>query len=258
MGKMPNWTNEELDYLQDKWGAISIKSIALNLGKSVTAVRSKAQRIGLTDARKNFDGITVNQLAKAIGREYVVVKNWIVRYGLPVRKKLFCQESRVLVIEYEAFWKWAEEHKELFNFTKMEWGILGEEPEWVKIKRKADQLRSQKTQQSVHWTPTEDQRLSQLLQMDITYPELANLLNRSEASIKRRIHDLELRLRPTRLNNHIKYTKEETQQLLLMAEQGYSYESIGKAIGKSALGVRGKLERMGFDFKRRRLKEVVK
>jgi hypothetical protein len=94
--------------------------------------------------------------------------------------------------------------------------------------------------------------------MDITYPELANLLNRSEASIKRRIHDLKLKLRPTRRNNHIKYSHDEVKKLLQMAEQGYSYESIGNAIGKSALGVRGKLERMGFDFKRRRLKEVAK
>lgn len=255
---MPNWTNEELDYLQDKWGAISIKSIALNLGKSVSAVRLKGQRIGLGDPRMNFDGITAHQLAKGLGRDYNTIKNWIDRYHLPARKKLFCQESRVLVIEYEAFWKWAEEHKELINFTKMEWGMLGAEPDWVKIKRKADQLRSQKTQQSVHWTPTEDQRLSQLLRMDITYPELANLLNRSEASIKRRIHDLELKLRPTRRNNHIKYSNDEVKKLLQMAEQGYSYESIGQALGKSALGVRGKLERMGFDFKRRRLKEVAK
>jgi hypothetical protein len=41
-----------------------------------------------------------------------------------------------------------------------------------------------------------------------------------------------------------------------MAEAGYAYETIGKELGKSANGVRGKLERMGFDFKRRRLKEV--
>lgn len=258
MGSAPNWTKEELDYLQDHWGVISIKGISNRLGKSINAVKLKAQRIGLGDPRMNFDGITVNQLAKALNREYSVVKAWIQRYHMPVKKKLFCQEKRVQVISYEAFWTWAEGHKELLNLAKMEPGTIGPEPEWAKVKRKADQLRSQKTWQSVDWTPTEDQRLSQILRTEITYPELAIMFNRSEASIRRRIHDLGLKMRPVRLNNLIKYTPEEVQTLLRMAQEGYSYETIGQTIGKSALGVRGKLERMGFDFKRRRLREVAK
>ncbi|MNW51708.1 hypothetical protein D3C74_292010 [compost metagenome] len=258
MGSMPCWTKEEFEYLQDKWGVISIKSIATHLNKSINAVKLKAQRSGLGDPRMNFEGITVHQLAKALDRGYSVIKIWIKTYGMPVKKKLFCKESRVLVISYSDFWKWAEEHKELMNLSKMEPGTIGPEPEWAKIKRKADQLRSQKSQQSVDWTPAEDQQLAQILKMEITYPELAIMFNRSEASIKRRIHDMGLKFRPVRLNNHVKYTPEEVQTLLRMAQEGYSYETIGQAIGKSALGVRGKLERMGFDFKRRKLREVSK
>lgn len=256
MGRAPNWTAEELDYLQDQWGVTSIKGIAVRLGKSVAAVRLKAQRARLGDARMNFAGITVNQLAKALNREYSTVKLWIQRYEMPARKKLFCQESRVLIIDYEAFWKWAENHKELLNLAKMEPNTLGPEPAWAKVKRKADQLRFQKTEQAVEWTSEEDQRLAQILKTEITYPELATIFNRSEASIKRRIHDLKLKLRPVRLNNMIKYTPEEVTTLLQMAEAGYGFETIGKTLGKSALGVRGKLERMGFDFKRRKLRDI--
>lgn len=239
MAKIPNWTKEESDYLQDQWGVISIKGIATRLGKSVNAVKLKAQRMGLSDARMNFDGITVCQLGKALGREYSTMKNWINRYGMPARKKLFAQSARVLVIGYSDFWKWAEEHKELLNLAKMEPGTIGPEPEWAKVKRKADQLTSQKTWQSVDWTPAEDQRLAQILKTEITYPELACMFNRSESSIKRRIHDLNLKMRPVRLNNMIKYTPDEVQTLLRMAQEGYSYETIGVVLGKSALGVRG-------------------
>lgn len=253
MGRNKSWTKDEINYLNDKWGSISTNTIAANLDKSITAVKLKAQRIGLGDPRMNFDGITVSQLAKAIGREYNVLKGWIKRYGMPVKKKVF-NKAKVLVISYSDFWKWAEEYKELMNFSKMERNILGPEPEWAKVKRKADQLRSQKTWQSVDWTAAEDQRLVQILKTDITYPELAHLFNRSEASIKRRIHDLNIKIRPVRLNNHIKYTPEEVRTLLNMAQDGYAYETIGRTLGKSALGVRGKLERMGFDFKRRQLK----
>jgi hypothetical protein len=41
-----------------------------------------------------------------------------------------------------------------------------------------------------------------------------------------------------------------------MAQQGYACETIARELGKSALGVRGKLERMGFDFKRREFRDV--
>ncbi|QCT03764.1 hypothetical protein E6C60_3053 [Paenibacillus algicola] len=253
MGCKPNWTQEELVYLQDQWGATSIKGIANRLGKSVNAVKLKAQRIGLQDPRMNFDGITVCQLGKALDREYCIMKNWITRYGMPAKKKLFAERARVLVIAYADFWKWAEQHKELLNLAKMEQNTLGPEPDWAKIKRKADQLRSQKTVQSVDWTPGEDQQLAQILKTSITYPELAAMFNRSESAVKRRIHDLKLKYRPVRLNNHIKYTPAEVETLVKMAQEGYSYETIGQTLGKSALGVRGKLERMGFDFKRRKL-----
>lgn len=257
MGRARNWTQEELDYLQDKWGSISLKSLAQNLGRSIEAIKLKAGRLGLGDARMNFDGITINQLSRALDKSYgQIVKYWIPDYGLPVRKKLFANSARVLIIGYEDFWKWAERHKELINLAKMDSNTLGAEPAWAKVKRKADQMRSQKTFQAVNWTPEEDQRLVQVLgTRGITYPEVAKLFDRSEAAVKRRLHDLGVKVRPVRLENHIKYTPEEVKTLLRMAQDGFSYETIAQSLGKSALGVRGKLERMGFDFKRRCLKE---
>lgn len=258
MGRAPNWTKEEADYLQDKWGVISIRAIANHLEKSVNAVKLKAQRLGLGDPRMNFEGITICQLGKAIGREYSTLKTWMQRYGMPVKKKIFAQESRVLIISYSDFWKWAEQYKELMNFAKMEPNILGAEPEWVKVKRKADQMKSQKTEQAIAWTPEEDQRLVQVLQTkNMTYPDVARLFDRSESAVRRRLRDLGVKLRPASLDNHIKYSPAEVERLLQMAEQGHSYETIGRELGKSALGIRGKLERMGFDFKRRKLRETV-
>lgn len=255
-----NWTQSEVDYLQDKWGVVSIKGIAKHLDRNVSSVKQKADHIGLGDPRMNFEGITICQLAKALGREYSILKTWIASYNMPAKKKVFCQEARVLVISYEAFWKWAEGYKELLNFAKMEENMLGAEPAWVKVKRKADKSRSQRTWQSTAWDPKEDQRLHQLVKLPtITYPELAKLLNRSESSIRRRLYDLHIKFRPARLNNHVKYTSQQTELLIQMAEAGYGYETIAAALGpnKSANGVRGKLERMNFDFKKRQFRKVT-
>lgn len=247
-----NWSKEELDYLQENWGSVSIKGISNKLGRSINAVKCRAFRLGLTDTRLHFDGITINQLMVALDKTYSAVNSWINNYGMPVRKKLFAKEMRVKVISYEDFWKWAESHKELLNFAKMEPGTLGPEPGWMKLKRQADHMRSQKTKQAVPWTPKDDQQLVQLVQLEgMTYPRLAKHFNRSESAIKRRLHDLGVKFRPERLNNLIKYTPKQVERLVEMARAGYAYETIAQELGKSALGVRGKLERMNFDFKRR-------
>lgn len=140
MGKGRTWTPDDIEYLQDKWGVVSIKGIAKHLGRSLNSVKFKAAKVGLGDPRMNFEGITVCQLAKALGREYGILKVWILKYGMPARKKVFCQDSRVLIIGYDDFWKWAEQYKELLNLAKMEENLIGPEPPWVKIKRKADLL----------------------------------------------------------------------------------------------------------------------
>lgn len=248
------WTVADWKYLEENWGKVSIKNIARRLGRSVNAVKMKAQKHGLKDPRFAGHYITLNQLASAVGRCYQVVKTWYKLHGLPAKPKVFCKRAKVLVIQIDDFWEWARENIGKMNFALIEPGILGPEPEWVKEKRAADLKRSQKTARAVDWTPTEDQRLAQLVRIDdMTYPKLAEAFNRSEAAIKRRLYDLDIKFRPVRLNNHIKYKPEEVRLLVEMAEAGYSFDTIARKIGKSALGVRGKLERMRFDFRKRRL-----
>jgi len=254
-----DWTQEEINYLQDKWGKVSLKTISKNLGRSINAIKLKAQRCGLTDSRFSYDGITISQLMQALDKSYNSVYSWIRNYGMPVKTKVFCQEARVKVISYDDFWEWAEQHKELLNFAKMEPSLLGAEPDWMVEKRKADQQRSQKTKLAIEWALTEDQRLKQMVALPgMTYSKLAKHFNRSESAIKRRLHDLKIKFRPERLYNHNKYSPDEIRQIALMARAGYAFETIAEKLGnhRSALGVRGKLERMNFDFKRREFREV--
>lgn len=253
------YTAAQKQYIEDSWGTVSIKGIAKNLGKSVTAIMQKAQHMGLSDARFSGEGITVCQLAKAIGREYSVLKFWILKHGFPAKKKLFAVERRVLYVQYADFWKWAEEYKDSMNFSKFEENMLGPEPAWAKEKRRADIMAANKSTTSVDWTPLEDKQLLRMVESQrYTYPQLAAEFNRAETAIKRRIHDLGTKARPLRLDNHTKWTNEQTEVLKKLATAGYGYNTIAAkvtAIGpeKSELAVRGKLERMKFDFKRRRL-----
>lgn len=252
MQMVKHWTEEELSYLEQNWGTVSIKGIANKLGRSVIAIKVKSQRLGFTDPRFAFEGITVNQLAFALNISYSILKNWIKLYDFPAKKKVFCQESKVLIVQYKHFWKWAEANKQMIDFSKVEKNILGPEPAWVESKRNADLIKARtiKKSQNDPWSYEEDNILKGMLNAyRYTYPEIAQRLNRSEGAIKRRISDLGLKQRPIRLNNHVKYKPEEVELIITLFDKGHCLEDIASRINKSALGVRGKLERMGYKFK---------
>lgn len=241
------WTTKEIMYLEESWGSVSLKTLAKKLERSTEAIKQKAARMGLGRNYFNFDGITMNQLAIATNIEWHVLKLWIDKYNLPAKQKVFASEKPIWVIRYDEFWKWAEQHKNLLNFKKIEPNSIGPEPEWAKEKRKADQLANSKSWRI--WTPEDDRILISMVNAHkYTYPEIAKALKRTEGAVKRRLMDLNSKARPVRLPNHTKYTDEEVALLLDMFQKGYSCETIAARLGngKSALGVRGKLERMGF------------
>lgn len=245
------WTKEELNYLQDKWGVSSRRNIAKRLKRSETAVQLKAQRLGLGDPLTHIDGITISALSKVLKIHYNIVANWRDKYGLPARQVVVVN-TPVWAIKYEDFWKWAEKNKHMIDFSRVERLSLGPEPEWVHEKRKADQITKLRVPKphNTPWSKDDDAKLIWMLRrFKYTYPEIAYELNRTQGAVKRRIRDLGLKERPVRLPNHNKYTKEDEKILAEMLEKGYCFEEIANRLNRSALGVRGKAERMGYKFK---------
>lgn len=245
-----SWTEDELNFLQEKWGVIKIETIARKLDRSYLSIKNKAFKSGLRDPRYCYaDGLTINQLAEALNVSYGIVGNWIDKYELPAKQKVFAKSNRVKIINYDDFWEWAEENKHMIDFARVEKYTLGPEPDWVDIKRKADILKKQVIK-TTPWTKEDDAKLLRLLRaFKYTYPEIAKRLKRSEAAVKRRCSDLRVKERPIRLNNHVKYTVEDEHIIEEMYEKGYCIDLIAQRLNKSALGLRGKMERMGYRFK---------
>lgn len=254
MGRYKVWSKEEELYLQDNWGSKSVTLISKHLKRPYGGVRRKAAELGLLDPTLHYDGITVRQLTIALGISCSTTKTWIQRYNFPAKQKIFLKKQRVHVVSFEDFWKWAEEHKHLINFAKLEPFLLGKEPFWVKEKRKIDR---QKFKERRPWTEKDISRLINLVNSyQYTYPEIATLLGRPEASIKRKLFDLNIKARPISLDRHNKYTEEEINLILELLKKGYSFNAIADKVNedksrefhKSANAIRGKLERMGFSF----------
>lgn len=237
------WTPEEEYYLQEKWGEVSIKGIARALGRSENAIVVKAQRMGLGSHLHADHRVTANQLIKAIygGKQQGgwTINRWI-ENGLPVKKHLV-KNSSFNVVDIDEFWKWAEQNKDIVNFSQLEENILGKEPQWVKKKRRID---TREAFNKDPWTKQEDKRLIQLLdRYEHTYDDLCKILNRTEGAIKRRIITLGLQQRPIR-NYDRHWTDEETEKLLVMKAKGHCWEEIGRALNRSGSAVRGKFERL--------------
>lgn len=247
LGRAKNWTDEEVNYLEDSWGAKSIPAIANKLNRSVEGVKLKAQRLGLTRHIHNGDYITYNQLLVAIGMGETYVRTKFENNGIPIKFKASIKK-KYKIIYLEDFWIWAEEHKNLLNFKKFEPGALGPEPLWAEIKRQSDKQKAVQ-KKTTTWTAEEDAKLECLLnQFKYGYFDIARIMQRTEGAIKRRCFDLNIKARPIKADNHRKWQEWETEMLKQMWSKGYTEEDISiKLDNRSVCAVRGKIERLQYE-----------
>lgn len=238
------WPQEEVNYLMDNWGVISISSLGKNLNKSENAVMIKAQKLGLGAFLESGEYVTANQLFKAIGRNgaWTYTLNQWNKKGFPLKKKKVLNNS-FKIVYLEEFWKWAKEYRMHIDFNKFKENALGKEPAWVREQRKADIAFAK--YKVTPWTSEEDNKLISLLRLyKYTYKEISMKLLRTEGAIKRRCNDLLLIERPLRESPHNTWTSEQEQIVIEMYNKGYKSDVIKEYIDKSGLAINGKIERL--------------
>lgn len=244
--KRRDYTKEELMYLEEKWGAKSVKSIARKLNRSEWAVRMKAYKMGLGDPKLSIDGITINQLSKAIGVFYhSIMRTWVEQYGFPVKNKVLINESIAYVTQND-FWEWAKRNKNSIDFSRIEENILGKEPQWAKEKRRVDVLANNKSRNKKPWTNTEIEKLTSLLKTyKYTYGDIAERLGRSQPAVKRKIYNLKIPYRPVPKRRGVFWTQDQKVKLKELYNKGYTSTLIAKAIGKSEFSIYEKIKSYG-------------
>lgn len=237
------WSVEDEAYLMDKWGTLSIPTIAKHLERTVTAVKVRATRLGLGPVLMGGPYITFNQLMLTLtdnsqSYSYQMV-SWVKKRGMPVHTKRV-DRCTWRIVYLDEFWEWAEKHRSFIDFSKLEPLALGAEPAWVAQQRKINAV-TFANQRKDPWTPQEDQRLQHLLkQHKYTWSEISKELRRSVGAIQRRCCDLGLKERPVRESPHNPWSEEHLQLMADMIRQGCSYAMIGDACGgRSEKAVRG-------------------
>ncbi len=247
MGQKPNWTKDEIAYLSERWGCVSIPAIAKKLGRSVCAVKMKAGKLGLGDQRLNGGYISLSQLLIAVlgsnSSISYVMKSWVKNRGLPVHTKKIVNNS-IRVVYLDEFWDWAEKNRSFIDFSKFEPLALGEEPAWVAQQRKKDH-QGYAIQRKDPWTVDDDSRLIMYLkQYKYGYAELSEMLGRSAGAIQRRCQNLGIKERPVKADNHgaaARWTDDDFSILADGIRNGEGYCAISRKLGKSGKAVRGKV-----------------
>ena len=241
------WTKSEIYYLKENWGTRSIGALAKTLKTTENAVKLRASRLKLgphlaADGRISLQQLYIAIYGSTAGGGYSMHR--LIDAGIPFKKHR-TGKSTVRVINMEDFWEWAKENKHMLDFSRFEPLALGAEPDWVKLKRKLDFEKRQRTRpHNKKWTQFEEAKLRQMLKAyKYTYSDLSKELSRSEGAIKRRILTLGIKERPLR-NPVRSWTDEEVNILLDLREQGYDWSQIGERLGRTALTVRGKYERL--------------
>lgn len=237
------WTPEETEYLQENWGNVSMDSMSIHLKRTKAAIQLRASKLGLGPFLDNgYKYVTKNALFVALGHNSNGYKNisWIQNRGLQIHR-IKVKNHYFDVIYLDEFWKWAYENQSFLNFSKFEKYALGPEPKWVSEKRKNDCIKCSKFT-TLPWTESEDLRLKRYLkEKKYGYKELSNMLHRTAGAIQRRICDLNIKERPIKANNQIKWTDEEYFSLGEMIKAGYGYEHISNIIGRSSKAIRGRV-----------------
>ena len=77
-----------------------------------------------------------------------------------------------------------------------------------------------------------------------TYLELSEILKRSSGAIQRRLIDLNIKARPVKVDNHIKYTNKEKEYIHQFILENRTYEQISREIKKSTKALRGYIYRV--------------
>lgn len=240
------WTADEVDYLKNELGNISIAKISANLSRSVDSVSSKASKLGV-DSKSNQEWLTVTDFCEASGIHRSTVDYWIADCKFPAQRKM--KYRRVYP---KSFWKWAESNKHRIQWNDFPTYALGPEPDWVAEVRKVAVKRTNKRRA---WTKAEINELEYLLNKNkYTYPELTEMLNRSHGAIKRKIYDLRLPV-PVYVNRHAvpEYTNEEIETAVSLYIKGYPLHEVAKKINRTEMGLRGKLERSGYKISGKKL-----
>lgn len=234
------WTPEETEYLREQWGTTTIKRLSQNLGRTESAIAIHASALGLGKWIRNGSLLSFREIADGMG--YTI--GWVehcVEKGLEMRRKKGTSGMSYRLVELKDLWAYLKEHQEEIDFSRMEPGIFGKEPDWVADARRRSAMRGP-TKKA--WTKEQEEKLlTDTKHGNMTVEELADKYGVSCNAIICKLRRLG-KYRPCPKNGgYRRWTKEERAELDRMVDTDMDEREIADALGRSTGAVHTELAR---------------
>lgn len=239
MRKWKTWTEEDIRTLREMWGVYSVKAIANRLGRTESAVETRAGTIGLGSAYTS-NLLSANQVSDLLGVDGKTVARWIKKRGLKGRK-MAMKQAEMWLVDMQDLEKWLRKNQDRWDSRKLEVYGLGVESKWLQEKRKHDMTLP--TKHGQRWTAAEDSRLMSYYGHR-TFKEIGEMLGRSEVAIQRRVSRLKETGKLPKDKILVSWTTEETQLLIDMDKQYLPDEEIAWELGREVDHVRSHRRRL--------------
>lgn len=198
------WTKEEIDILRTYWGTTNLEHICRKLNRSPRSIKGQVYKMKLGPIHSTGNYFTTREISEMLGVYQSTVIQWIKNKKLKGHKKTFI-ERKFNVIILEDFLDFLEKNQNMWNSKNLPYGLYGDEPEWLKIKRRADLFPST-TPSYKKWTKEEVSKLESLSRQGLTNKEISIALNRSVDSIASKKKAL---IRARKLRRETKYGKQK-------------------------------------------------
>lgn len=176
------WSQEDINFLKKNYRKKSVKYISKKLNRSIASVKHKAERYGLCDTY--VDALSINLIAKAFDCDLCVIKRWINKFDLLVKKRRI-GKCTYYQIYGEDFWDWAVEHKEIVPIQKYKSMSILPEPDCI---NNIEEWGS-KYRYKIPLTTKDINYITWLRGNGMSIREIANRVNRTESSVKHILGD---------------------------------------------------------------------
>lgn len=226
------WSKEDDNYITEKWGNVTVETMAINLGRTEIATYQRAKTLKLGSYREaGGTYISPLQIAELIGKSSGCIYYWIKTGKLPSRKRKR-EKRNIHQVDMEDLINFLKENQDLWDSRNLERYGLGEEPEWLKEKRETD-IQNSQNKHKEPWSRSDDHRLLELYEEGLSADEIAEKLNRTKTSIIVRLS--KRRRKGERIPQKkipLPWTKEETEIMLSLEKQGYTDDEITYELGR--------------------------
>lgn len=177
------YTDAEREFIANNYGDMKVSTIAEKLERSPGAITRYAENHGLGGVMRTGLFLSAPEVAAMFKVDYTTVtRYWIGRYGLKCTKKAL-KQRRTYKITLDDLVKWCKNNQDKYSTLHLEEFALGQEFDWLKIKRKCDAHSIPKRQE---WTTSAELQLIKLVEQGIPNKDIAKIMNRTGISISRK------------------------------------------------------------------------